>query len=198
MTSVEYQTTGPGLVKFQEVKGGKTMHDAENRRNKLVEILRESKGPVSGSKLSDRLGVSRQVIVQDVALLRAANIDVFATPKGYLLYERPDAKRFRRTFMVKHDRDQIEKELSLIVDNGGKVLNIVVPHDVYGQIQADLIIETRADIAVFYEKILNSKDGPLSAITGGVHVHLVEASSEKILDNIARDLTEAGLMYVVE
>lgn len=171
------------------------MNDAENRRNELIKTLRESNGPVSGSRLSKKLGVSRQVIVQDVALLRAANMNVFATPKGYVLYERPDAERCRRTFIVKHDRDQIIEELTLIVDNGGKVLNIVVPHDVYGQIQADLIIETRADVASFYKKIQNSKDGPLSAITGGVHIHLVEAASEKILDNIARDLNDAGLMY---
>lgn len=171
------------------------MNDAESRRNELIIILRESNGPVSGSALSKRLGVSRQVIVQDVALLRAANVNVFATPKGYILYERPEAERCRRTFIVKHDREEIMEELSLIVDNGGKVLNIVVPHDVYGQIQADLIIENKADIASFYKKIKNSKDGPLSAITGGVHIHLVEAATEKILDNIARDLTEAGLMY---
>lgn len=171
------------------------MNDAESRRSELIKILRESNGPVSGSRLSKTLGVSRQVIVQDVALLRAANVNVFATPKGYVLYERPDVERCRRTFMVKHDRDQIVEELTLIVDNGGKVLNIVVPHDVYGQIQADLIIETRADVASFYKKIKNSKDGPLSAITGGVHIHLVEAASEKILDNIARDLADAGLMY---
>ncbi len=171
------------------------MNDAESRRNNLIHILKESRGTVSGSRLSKMLGVSRQVIVQDVALLRAANINVFATPKGYILYDRPEVERCRRTFVVKHDREQIVEELSLIVDNGGKVLNIVVPHDVYGQIQADLIIETRVDIASFYQKIKNSKDGPLSAITGGIHIHLVEAASEKILDNIARDLTDAGLMY---
>ena len=118
------------------------MVEGHIRRERILDILKNSSVPVSGSRLSKELGVSRQVIVQDIALLRAGCEEIFATPKGYVLYRQGPAKRYRRTFMVNHTKEQIVDELSLIVDNGGKVLNVIVAHDVYGQIQADLVLET--------------------------------------------------------
>lgn len=170
------------------------MREGSIRRQKLVDILKNSTGPVSGSVLSKELGVSRQVIVQDIALLRASNADIFATPKGYVLYSQVPGKKYRRTYMVNHTREQIVDELSIIVDNGGKVLNVVVAHDVYGQIIADLILETREDVWAFFERMSSSQAGPLLQISNGVHIHTVEASSERILDNIERDLSEHGYL----
>ena len=158
------------------------MVDGDIRREKLLDILKNSSGPVSGSSLSKALGVSRQAIVQDIALLRAGDSEIFATPKGYILYTQGPAKKYRRSFMVNHTKEQIVDELSLIVDNGGRVLNVIVAHDVYGQIQADLILENRQDA------------GPLLQISNGVHIHTVEAASERILDNIERDLRERGYL----
>ena len=85
-------------------------------------------------------------------------------------------------------------ELSIIVDNGGKVLNVVVAHDVYGQIMADLILETREDVRAFFERMSSSQTGPLLQISNGIHIHTVEASSERILDNIERDLSDHGYL----
>ena len=170
------------------------MREGSIRRQKLVDILKNSTGPVSGSVLSKELGVSRQVIVQDIALLRASNADIFATPKGYVLYSQVPGKKYRRTYMVNHTREQIVDELSIIVDNGGKVLNVVVAHDVYGQIMADLILETREDVRAFFERMSSSQAGPLLQISNGVHIHTVEASSERILDNIERDLSDHGYL----
>ena len=155
------------------------MVEGDIRREKLLDILKNSSGPVSGSSLSKALGVSRQAIVQDIALLRAGDSEIFATPKGYILYTQGPAKKYRRSFMVNHTKEQIVDELSLIVDNGGKVLNVIVAHDVYGQIQADMG---------------SSKAGPLLQISNGVHIHTVEAASERILDNIERDLRERGYL----
>ena len=170
------------------------MREGNIRRQKLVDILKNSTGPVSGSVLSKELGVSRQVIVQDIALLRASNADIFATPKGYVLYSQVPGKKYRRTYMVNHTREQIVDELSIIVDNGGKVLNVVVAHDVYGQIMADLILETREDVRAFFERMSSSQAGPLLQISNGIHIHTVEASSERILDNIERDLSDQGYL----
>ena len=170
------------------------MREGNIRRQKLVDILKNSTGPVSGSVLSKELGVSRQVIVQDIALLRASNADIFATPKGYVLYSQVPGKKYRRTYMVNHTREQIVDELSIIVDNGGKVLNVVVAHDVYGQIMADLILETREDVRAFFERMSSSQAGPLLQISNGIHIHTVEASSEHILDNIERDLSDHGYL----
>lgn len=169
------------------------MVEGDVRREKLLDILKNSSGPVSGSSLSRLLGVSRQVIVQDIALLRAGNAEIFATPKGYILYTQGPAKKYRRSFMVNHTKEQIVDELSLIVDNGGKVLNVIVAHDVYGQIQADLILENKQDVMEFYERMGSSKAGPLLQISNGVHIHTVEAASERILDNIERDLRRGAI-----
>lgn len=175
-------------------RGVKGMVEGDIRRGRLLDILKNSSGPVSGSALSKALGVSRQVIVQDIALLRAGNSEIFATPKGYILYTQGPVKKYRRSYMVNHTKEQIVDELSLIVDNGGKVLNVIVAHDVYGQIQADLILESRKDVMAFYERMGSSKAGPLLQISNGVHIHTVEAASERILDNIERDLRERGYL----
>lgn len=170
------------------------MVESDIRRKRLLDILKNSSGPVSGSILSKTLGVSRQVIVQDIALLRAGSAEIFATPKGYILYTQGPAKKYRRSYMVNHTKEQIVDELSLIVDNGGKVLNVIVAHDVYGQIQADLILENRQDVMAFYERMGSSKAGPLLQLSNGIHIHTVEAASERILDNIERDLKERGYL----
>ena len=52
---------------------------AAERRAEILEVLRGAKGAVSATQLAARFGVSRQVIVGDVALLRAAAADVFIT-----------------------------------------------------------------------------------------------------------------------
>lgn len=170
------------------------MIEGRIRREKLLDILKNSAAPVSGSALSKELGVSRQVIVQDIALLRAGDEEIFATPKGYVLYTQRPGKRYRRTYMVNHTAEQIVDELSLIVDNGGKVLNVIVAHDVYGQIMADLVLENRQDVKNFYERMRTSETGPLLQISKGIHIHTVEAATERILDNIERDLQERGYL----
>lgn len=58
-------------------------------------------------------------------------------------------KKYRRSFMVNHTKEQIVDELSLIVENGGKVLNVIVAHDVYGQIQAGFVLENKKDVMDF-------------------------------------------------
>ena len=58
--------------------------NGEERRNQIVDILKHSSSPVPGTQLAQILDVSRQVIVQDIALIRAKNIDVFSTNRGYV------------------------------------------------------------------------------------------------------------------
>ena len=170
------------------------MTEGLNRRKKILDILKKSNRPVSGSRLSEEMGVSRQVIVQDIALLRAGNEPIQATPKGYVIDSREAVKVERRSFMVRHTKAQIVDELTTIIENGGKVLNIIIPHDVYGQIVAELRIESREDVRAFYSRIMQSRSGPLIQISDGIHIHTVEASSKKILDNIERDLREKGYL----
>lgn len=167
--------------------------EGTERREKLVELLKGSKKAMSGSQLSKLLGVSRQVIVQDIALLRASHIDIVSTTKGYIIsMEKQDIKK--RIFYVKHDNSQIEDELCTIVDNGGRVLDVQVAHPIYGAISTELIAANRADVYDFVKLVQQKKTTPLKELTNGEHAHTVEATSEEILDRIERALKEKNYL----
>lgn len=163
--------------------------EGKERRDKIIEILKLNKEPISGSEIAKQLGVSRQVIVQDIALLRAVNKNILSTTKGYILYYQ-EKEKVNRCFLVKHTTDEIEDELCTIVDFGGKILDVIVSHEIYGQITTDLIISTRQDVYEFVEKIKTKKTVPLKELADGVHLHTVEADSEEILDRIEQALAE--------
>ncbi|MDO5292610.1 MAG: transcription repressor NadR [bacterium] len=167
--------------------------DGKERRDKIVELLGSSADAISGNQLAKILGVSRQVVVQDIALLRATNKNIISTTRGYMLYIVEDLKA-TRSFLVRHTTEQIEDELCVIVDNGGKVLDVTVMHDIYGQIQADLIIKTRQEVYEFVEKVKTKRTVPLKELTDGIHVHTVEADSENVLDRIEDALRERGFL----
>ena len=163
--------------------------DGENRRKTLLELLAAAGEPLSGSARAKRLGVSRQVIVQDIALLRATNRDILSTARGYLLYS-PPAARCNRCSMVSHTTEQIADELKTIVDLGGKVLDVVITHPIYGTITVNLIISSRKDVQEFVHKINTRQTKPLKELTDDIHYHTVEAESEAILDSIEKALAE--------
>ena len=167
--------------------------EGQERREKILELLNLSDEPISGSDFAKQLGVSRQVIVQDIALLRAVNKNILSTTKGYMLYHR-EKQKVNRCFSVLHTTDQIEDELCTIVDNGGKILDVLVSHNVYGTISADLIISTRQDVYDFVEKVNSKKTVPLKELTHNQHFHTVEADSEQILDRIEQALRQKGYL----
>lgn len=169
--------------------------DGEIRRNNIMKLLAESTQPVSGSEIARNLQVSRQVIVQDVALLRAINKNILSTNKGYVLYNpKSSAASVRRTMHVRHEDEQIRDELYTIVDFGGKIIDVVVEHEIYGQITADLILKNRGDVDEFVGKINQSPAKPLKVLTAGNHFHTVEADTEKQLDTIEQKLKEKGYL----
>lgn len=166
------------------------------RREQIIQILKNSNTPVSGSRLASLLKVSRQVIVQDIALLRT-QVSILATASGYLLYA-PPKEPCRRSFIVRHSSEQIFDELSSIVAAGGHVMDVIVEHDVYGQIRADLDLRTIPDVLHFCELLDKSTSGPLFPISAGIHLHTIEADSEDILDNIALILGKKGYLLPEE
>ena len=130
------------------------MIEGDIRREKIIEIMSNQKEPVSGSDLAKKFGVSRQVIVQDIALLRATNKNILSTNKGYFLYNPGKGpQKPKRSFCVQHTTEQMQDELYTIVDYGGKVLDAVVEHDIYGQITVDLMLCNRMDVDEFMEKL---------------------------------------------
>lgn len=169
--------------------------DGNERREKIIEIIKASKKPISGGELAQMLGVSRQVIVQDIALLRASDIDIISTTKGYLLYQNEKTK-YQRIIRVKHSTDDIEDELCTIVDNGGKVLDVHVIHEIYGQIVTNLIIRNRNDVYDFVKQVNEKKIVPLKELTAGTHHHTIEADSEETLNRVEDALRRKN--YLIE
>ncbi len=169
--------------------------EGSKRREQLIKIIKENGDPISGGELSRMLGVSRQVIVQDIALLRAADINIIATTRGYLLVQ-SESSMVKKIFKVKHTNEQIEDELCTIVDNGGKILDVLVTHEIYGDITTALIIRNRQDVYDFVKKVHDKKIIPLKELTDGIHRHTVEAESQEMIDRIEKALKKKG--YLME
>lgn len=167
--------------------------EGKERRQIIIKLLKESSVPLSGTAIASKMNVSRQVIVQDIALLRAVNKNILSTNKGYILFI-DSAEKCKRTFYVKHNDESMEDELNTIVDNNGKVLDVVIEHEIYGQITVDLIINSRRDVKEFIEKINTGTAKPLSLLTNGVHYHTVEADAEDDLDAIEDELNKKGYL----
>ncbi|MBQ2764621.1 MAG: transcription repressor NadR [Firmicutes bacterium] len=161
------------------------------RREQILSLLRTSDKAYSGTALGEELGVSRQIIVQDIALLRREGHDIVSTVRGYLL-ETKDAPT--RIFKVFHSNEEIGDELTTIVDLGGIVVNVMVNHKVYGKIYADMNIKNRRDISRFTDRIKAGKSTPLLNITSGYHYHEVSAESEEILDEIEEALRQKNYL----
>lgn len=161
------------------------------RREKIIEYIKESQEPLSGTQLAQMLNVSRQVIVQDMALIRANGYDVISTNRGYVLRVSETANR---VFYVSHTDEELEDELCLIVDMGGKVVNVTVEHQVYGQLEAELNINSRRKVQEFVSDMKQGKSSPLKNLTSNHHAHLVEAEDEHVLDEIEMQLKEKGFL----
>lgn len=163
----------------------------QERRYDMIEMIRNSEKPVSGTALAKEFAVSRQVIVQDIALIRAAGYEVLSTHRGYLLGHKGAVTRI---FKVSHTDEEIADELNLIVDLGGKVLDVQINHKVYGRMKADLGIHSRKQVQDFMEEIRSGKSSPLKNITSNYHYHTVEADSEEVLDLIGKELNKRGYL----
>lgn len=161
------------------------------RRNEIIRTIQKSQTPVSGKALAAAYEVSRQVIVQDVALIRASGYDIISTNRGYILHA---PVREERVFKVQHTDAQLEEELNAIVDLGGCIENVMVNHRVYGHIEAALHISSRRMVSEFLEDIQSGKSSPLKNITSDYHYHTVSADSVKTLDMIGQMLREKGFL----
>lgn len=167
----------------------------EERREQLLYLLRNQQEPMSGTALAQRFHVSRQVIVQDIALMRAENIAVLSTNKGYLIRTAAAVpQQPKRVFYVRHDTDQVLEEFMTVLELGGKILDVAVEHELYGQIRVELLIETEQDARDFVDRLARCRDNPLKVLTGDCHYHTVSAPSEKLLDLIEQELKTKGFM----
>ena len=149
--------------------------------------------PLTGTRLSRELGVSRQIIVGDVSILRAEGQKIFATPRGYIMPEDEPSQQ-KVTLVCQHSAEDMEAELNAIVDNGGAVLDVIVEHPVYGPLKSDLLLESRRDIKNFLTKMKKCQANPLLVVTGGVHIHTVRVPDEEALTAIRQELQALGIL----
>ena len=161
----------------------------DKRRKAIVNLLLASKKPVSGAELSEQFNVSRQIIVQDITVLKGLGYEILSTHNGYVMQKSPFLER---VFKLKHTTEQTEDELTTIVDLGGTVVDVFVWHKVYGRIAATLNIFSKLHVKQFLEGVRTGKSSELMNITGGYHYHTVRAESESILDKIGEVLKVKG------
>ncbi len=164
------------------------------RREFLLKRLQEASQPLTGTKLARELGVSRQIIVGDISILRAEGVQVYATPRGYIMPREEKTQGLKATIVSRHDAAGMEKELEAIVDNGGSVLDVIVEHPVYGPIRGDLFIESRRDIKRFLTKMKKCQANPLLVVTGGIHMHTIQVPDEEALAAIRAELQSLGIL----
>ena len=161
------------------------------RRKAIVNLLLSAQEPISGGELAQKFNISRQIIVQDITVLKGTGYEILSTSNGYILNKSPLAER---VFKVKHSSEQTEDELNCIVDLGGTVVDVFVWHKVYGKIEAPLNIFSRHHVKQFMEGVRTGKSTELMSITGGYHYHTVRADSEEILDKISDALDERAYL----
>ena len=168
------------------------MTDGATRRIELMNRLKQEKRPLSGTELAKEFGVSRQVIVQDLAVIRASRPNIISTNRGYILQQQETG--CLREFKVRHTPEQAGQELNLIVDHGGRVKNISISHRVYGRITAEMDIRSRQDVQEFLQALVGGASTVLSTATDGYHYHLVEAATPDRLDLIGQALQDADFL----
>lgn len=166
--------------------------EAASRRQAILDRLRTADRPVSASALAAGLNVSRQIIVGDIALLRAGGAEISATPRGYVLPRATDG--ITRTIACRHTLAQTGQELDILVDNGCTVLDVIVEHPVYGQLTGQLQISSRYDVEQFLARIRGSEAAPLSMLTGGLHLHTLCCPNEDAYTRACAALKAAGLL----
>ena len=162
---------------------------AQSRRNEIINVLLSSSEPVSGADLAKRFLVSRQIIVSDIAVIKASGFEILSTHYGYVMQKSPLVER---VFKLKHTTNETEDELTTIVELGGTVVDVFVWHKVYGKMQAQLNIFSPLHIKQFIEGVRSGKSSELMHITGGYHYHTVRAESEEVLDRIGQALDQKG------
>lgn len=167
--------------------------DGSKRREEIVQCLKDTDKPISASKFAEKFGVSRQIVVGDIALLRASGEEIIATARGYKYPTEPSLLQSK--IVVQHEKSQTREELETIVALGGEILDVIVEHDLYGELVGGLYISSQKDVDRFMENYEKSSDSPLSQLTNGIHMHTIRYQKESDLLAIKKALALKGILY---
>ena len=166
----------------------------EERRTKIIERIEAADKPISATALAKEFGVSRQIIVGDIALIRANATDIIATNKGYIMAKQPESSSVTAVIKVKHKPEDMYDELCSIVDMGGRIKDEAIKSDLYGTVSIEININNRADAKAFTERFIESGATPLSELTKGIHYHTIEADNQLVLIRVQKALNEKGYL----
>ena len=166
--------------------------NAEQRREAILNTLRRTDQPLSATALAGTFSVSRQVVVGDIALLRAAGADISATPRGYVMHH--EAAGLVRTVATRHSAADMEAELNAMVDQGCTVVDVIVEHPIYGQLTGPLALSSRSDVSQLIARCAEEAAQPLSALTEGIHLHTLSCPSEEAFERVKKQLRALGVL----
>jgi len=164
-----------------------------NRRSKIRSLLITSQEPIKGQELAEKFEVTRQIIVKDIAIIRAEGVDVISTPKGYMALKE-NLNIVKKVIAVNHNRDGVKAELETIVKYGAVVEDVIVEHPLYGEIRVMLMLKNMFDVENFYNSFKQYEAEPLSALTNGVHLHTIICENDEVLSNIEKELDMRGIL----
>ncbi|WP_238883334.1 transcription repressor NadR [Clostridium sp. YIM B02551] len=166
--------------------------NSEDRRKEIVNYIVNSKSPLKGSEIAKIFGVTRQVIVKDIAIIRAAGSNIVATPEGYIMNK--ENSRYRRILALCHNSSEMINELEIVIKYGGMIEDVIIEHPIYGELKGNLMIRNLNDLNNFLEKYKKFKAKPLSALTEGIHLHTISTENKDDMDMIIRDLEKVGYL----
>ena len=167
---------------------------SDERRNLIIQTLSKCNSSISATSLANNFSVTRQIIVADIALLRASGYQIIADNKGYKLITANND--LIKRIAVQHSKDYVNNEFYAIVDNGGKVLDVIIEHPIYGKISVELNITSRYEADEFVKKLNNTNSHPLSILTQGHHIHTIEVPNNESFEKIKLKLNELGILII--
>ena len=170
--------------------------DRETRRIKILELLKNSEKPISGASLAKNLNVSRQIIVQDISVLKAANYPIMSTAQGYLLLQSRRDEVARKVVAVSHNPEDTENELNILINSGVTIVDVRVEHPVYGEVSGKLLLKTKEDVEKFLERLNLTQAKLISELTNGIHLHTLESENPFNIIDAEKALKKAG--YLIE
>ena len=167
----------------------------EERRRILLQLIESSTEPITGSELAHQVSVSRQVIVQDLSLLKAKGHQIVATARGYVYLQNDlNPSVFTKKIVCRHTAEEMETEMNAIVDEGVTLKDVIIDHPVYGSITGQLMVKSRRDVRAFLERVVTHGASPLSHLTGGLHIHTLDADHKEALDAAIHELDRLGIL----
>lgn len=170
--------------------------ETNERRAQVLLALQNAAKPISASTLAEQFEVSRQIIVGDIALLRAGGSNILATARGYLLQEAADGSSDGYVIACCHDKGGLSTELYCIVDNGATIENVSIDHPIYGSVSIPLSLKSRYDVDAYLKKVAVGNANLLCSLTDGVHLHTVNCPDSEAYRRILMALREKGILYI--